>query len=194
MMRRSESLRALGGLDDPVIDVAVTPNRAEAAGVAGIARDLAATGMVGLKTPPPKSYPGDCDCPTRVHLDFAPADAHLCPAFALRLVRGVTNGAAPEWMKKRLRAIGPRPISALVDITNYITFDRGRPLHVFDFARVQAISRAPRPRRRDVLALDGKAYALDGSMVVIADANGVEVDRRNHGRRTFRMRRTAATC
>ena len=110
-----------------------------------------------------------------MHLDFAPADKHLCPAFALRLVRGVTNGPSPEWMQKRLRAIGLRPISALVDITNYITFDRGRPLHVFDFAKVAGDLTVRRARAGEsVLALDGKTYALDESMVVIADENGVE--------------------
>ena len=163
------------GLDDPVIDVAVTPNRPDAAGVAGIARDLAAAGLGSLKTPAPKTYAGAFDCPTRVHLDFAPADQHLCPAFALRLVRGVTNGPSPEWMQKRLRAIGLRPISALVDITNYITFDRGRPLHVFDFDKVASDLTVRRARASEsVLALDGKTYTLDESMVVIADANGVE--------------------
>jgi phenylalanyl-tRNA synthetase beta chain len=163
------------GLDDPVIDVAVTPNRPDATGVAGIARDLAAAGLGKLKTPAPKSVAGSFDCPTRVRLDFAPADKHLCPAFALRLIRGVTNGPSPEWMQNRLRAIGLRPISALVDITNYITFDRGRPLHVFDFAKVAGdlTVRLARPAE-SVLALDGKTYAFDESMVVIADKNGVE--------------------
>jgi phenylalanyl-tRNA synthetase beta chain len=163
------------GLDDPVIDVAVTPNRPDATGVAGIARDLAAAGLGSVKTPAPKAYAGAFDCPTRVRFDFAPADAHLCPAFALRLVRGVTNRPSPEWMQKRLRAIGLRPISALVDITNYITFDRGRPLHVFDFAKVAGDLTVRRARPGEsVLALDGRTYALDESMVVIADANGVE--------------------
>jgi phenylalanyl-tRNA synthetase beta chain len=163
------------GLDDPVIDVAVTPNRPDAAGVSGIARDLAAAGLGALRTAAPRSIPSDFDCPTRAHLDFAPADKHLCPAFALRLVRGVTNGPSPEWMQKRLRAIGLRPISALVDITNYITFDRGRPLHVFDFAKVKGDLTVRRARTSEsVLALDGKSYALDNSMVVIADENGVE--------------------
>jgi phenylalanyl-tRNA synthetase beta chain len=163
------------GLDDPVIDVAVTPNRPDATGVAGIARDLAAAGLGSVKTPAPKAYAGAFDCPTRVRFDFAPADAHLCPAFALRLVRGVTNRPSPEWMQKRLRAIGLRPISALVDITNYITFDRGRPLHVFDFTKVAGDLTVRRARPGEsVLALDGKTYALDESMVVIADANGVE--------------------
>jgi phenylalanyl-tRNA synthetase beta chain len=163
------------GLDDPVIDVAVTPNRPDAAGVVGIARDLAAAGLGALRTAAPRSIQGDFDCPTRVHLNFAPADKHLCPAFALRLVRGVTNGPSPEWMQKRLRAIGLRPISALVDITNYITFDRGRPLHVFDFAKVKGDLTVRRARTSEsVLALDGKSYALDNSMVGIADENGVE--------------------
>ena len=163
------------GLDDPVIDVAVTPNRPDATGVAGIARDLAAAGLGSVKTPTPKSYEGAFDCPTCVSLDFASADKHLCPAFALRLVRGVTNGPSPEWMQKRLRAIGLRPISALVDITNYITFDRGRPLHVFDFAKVAGDLTVRRAGAGEsVLALDGKTYALDESMVAIADADGVE--------------------
>ena len=163
------------GLDDPVIDVAVTPNRPDATGVAGVARDLAAAGLGRLKTPAPKPLAGAFDCPTSVRLDFSPADKHLCPAFALRLVRGVTNGPSPEWMQKRLRAIGLRPISALVDITNYITFDRGRPLHVFDFAKVKGDLVVRRARAGEsVLALDGKSYTLDETMVVIADANGVE--------------------
>ncbi len=163
------------GLDDPVIDVAVTPNRPDATGVAGIARDLAAAGLGKLKTPASKSIDGAFDCPIRVNLDFAPADKHLCPAFALRLVRGVANGPSPDWMQNRLRAIGLRPISALVDITNYITFDRGRPLHVFDFAKVAGDLTVRRAHPGEsVLALDGKTYALDDSMVVIADKNGVE--------------------
>ena len=163
------------GLDDPVIDVAVTPNRPDATGVAGIARDLAAAGLGSVKTPAPKPHAGAFDCPTHVRLDLAPEDKHLCPAFALRLVRGVANGPSPEWMQRRLRAIGLRPISALVDITNYITFDRGRPLHVFDFAKVTGDLTVRRAHSGEsVLALDGKTYALDDSMVVIADANGVE--------------------
>src|SRR5208282_2854238 len=163
------------GLDDPVIDVAVTPNRPDATGVSGIARDLAAAGIGRLKTPAPKSCDGAFDCPTHVHLDFAPADAHLCPGFALRLVRGVTNGPSPEWMQKRLRAIGLRPISALVDITNYITFDRGRPLHVFDAAKVSGDLVVRRAKAgEEVLALDGRTYPLDGTMVVIADDKGIE--------------------
>src|SRR5579872_1953093 len=160
------------GLDDPVIDVAVTPNRPDAAGVAGIARDLAAAGLGKLKTPAPKSFEGAFDCPTRVNLDFAPADRHLCPAFALRLIRGVTNRPSPEWMQKRLRAIGLRPISALVDITNYITFDRGRPLHVFDANKIASPIHARMAKAREMLlALNGQTYTLDPTIPVIADAN-----------------------
>jgi len=163
------------GLDDPIIDINLTPNRPDATGVAGIARDLAAAGLGTLKTLAPQPVAGSFDCPTPVALDFAPGDAHLCPAFALRLVRGVTNGPSPEWMQKRLRAIGLRPINALVDVTNYITFDRGRPLHVFDLAKVTGSLVVRRARAGEsVLALDGKTYALDEGMVVIADDNGVE--------------------
>ncbi len=166
---------AYAGLDDPVIDIALTPNRPDATGVSGIARDLAAAGLGTLKTPAPQPVAGSFECPTRVKLDFSPADAHLCPAFALRLVRGVKNGPSPEWMQKRLRAIGLRPINALVDITNYVTFDRGRPLHVFDAAKVEGALHVRRARAGEsVLALDGKTYALDQSMVVIADERGVE--------------------
>ncbi len=170
-----ETYAAYAGLDDPVIDINLTPNRPDATGVAGVARDLAAAGLGTLKTQAPKPVEGRFDCPTAVTLDFAPGDAHLCPAFALRLVRGVNNGSSPEWMQKRLRAIGLRPINALVDITNYITFDRGRPLHVFDFAKVQGALNVRRARAGEsVLALDGKTYTLDESMVAIADDNGVE--------------------
>jgi len=170
-----QSYAAYAGLDDPVIEIALTPNRPDATGVHGVARDLAAAGLGVLKDGPIPAVSGSFDCPTQVTLDFAAPDAHLCPAFALRLVRGVANGASPTWMQKRLRAIGLRPISALVDMTNYITFDRGRPLHVFDADKVAGALRVRRARAGEsVHALDGKTYALDESMVVIADDNGVE--------------------
>ena len=108
-------------------------------------------------------------------------------------MRGVHNGASPDWMQRRLRAIGLRPINALVDVTNYITFDRGRPLHVFDAAKVEGALRVRRARAGEsVLALDGKTYALDASMVVIADDGGVELIAGDHGRRAFRLRREHA--
>jgi phenylalanyl-tRNA synthetase beta chain len=166
---------AYAGLDDPVIDINLTPNRPDATGVFGIARDLAAAGLGTLKDHVIKPAGGAFDGPVKVHLDLSPADAHLCPAFALRVVRGVKNGPSPDWMQKRLRAIGLRPISALVDITNYVTFDRGRPLHVFDAAKVSGDLHVRRARAGEsVLALDGKTYTLDENMLVIADDNGVE--------------------
>jgi phenylalanyl-tRNA synthetase beta chain len=120
------------GLADPLIEINLTPNRPDATGVHGIARDLAASGLGTLKTGPVEPVAGSGACPVKVRID-AP---DLCPGFALRLVRGVTNGPSPKWLQRRLKAIGLRPINALVDITNYITFDRGRPLHVFDAAKV----------------------------------------------------------
>jgi phenylalanyl-tRNA synthetase beta chain len=170
-----QAYAAYAGLDDPVIEINLTPNRPDATGVAGIARDLAATGIGALKTKQPVPVRGAFDCPVKATLDFTAEDAHLCPAFAYRLVRGVKNGPAPEWMQKRLRAIGLRPINALVDITNYLTFDRGRPLHVFDAAKVSGALHIRRARQGEsVLALDGKTHRLEESMVVIADDNGVE--------------------
>jgi phenylalanyl-tRNA synthetase beta chain len=163
------------GLDDPVFHVGVTPNRPDALGVAGIARDLAAKSMGKLVTPDVAPVPGDGPCPVAVRLDFSEQDRHLCPAFALRLVRGVRNGPSPDWMQRRLRAIGLRPINALVDITNFVTYDRSRPLHVFDAAKVKGdlVVRLAMAGEQ-ILALDGRTYALDGAMVVIADDNGPE--------------------
>jgi phenylalanyl-tRNA synthetase beta chain len=162
------------GLDDPVFDVAVTPNRGDALSVAGIARDLAAAGIGTLKTRSIRPVKGSGASAVKVKLDFG-ATPSLCPAFALRLVKGVKNGQSPEWLQKRLRAIGLRPINMLVDITNFVTYDRGRPLHVFDAAKVKGDLTVRRARDGEqVLALDGKTYALDEMMCVIADANGVE--------------------
>ena len=169
------SYAAYAGYNDPVIDINLTPNRPDATGVAGIARDLAAAGLGTLKSPEPKAIKGSGTCPVTVRLDFTESDMHLCPAFGLRLVRGVKNGASPEWMQKRLKAIGLRPINALVDITNYMTFDRGRPLHVFDLKKVQGTVVVRRAVQGEtIIALDGKTYTLDTGMVVIADDNGVE--------------------
>ncbi|PZU93472.1 MAG: phenylalanine--tRNA ligase subunit beta [Chelatococcus sp.] len=166
---------AYAGLGDAVIEIAVTPNRADALGVAGIARDLAAAGLGTLKTPPVAPLHGAYPCPTKVVLDFAEEDRKLCPAFALRLVRGVKNGPSPEWLQARLRAVGLRPINALVDITNFMTLDRNRPLHVFDAAKVKGDLVVRRARAGEsILALDGKTYELTDEQVVIADDNGVE--------------------
>jgi phenylalanyl-tRNA synthetase beta chain len=163
------------GLADPVIDIAVTPNRPDALGIAGIARDLAAAGLGKLITPIPARKSGEFACPTSVTLDFAPQDRHLCPAFALRLVRGVKNGPSPDWLQRRLAAIGLRPINALVDITNFLTYDRNRPLHVFDAGKVKGGLTVRRARVGEtLLALDGRDYAFGPDMVVIADENGPE--------------------
>ena len=163
------------GLDDPVIEINLTPNRSDCASIHGIARDLAATGIGTLKREPMPPVRGEGACPTSVTLQFDAHDRGLCPLFALRLVRGVKNGPSPEWMQKRLRAIGLRPINALVDITNYMTFDRGRPLHVFDAKKVAGGLTVRRAAEGESLvALDGKTYRLDSDTVVIADANGVE--------------------
>lgn len=162
------------GLDDPVIDIAITPNRPDCTGVAGIARDLAAAGLGRLKDISVVPVPGEGPCPVRVRLEFGDTPS-LCPAFALRLVRGVRNGPSPAWMQRRLRAIGLRPINALVDITNYITYDRGRPLHVFDAAKVAGDIVVRRAREGEqLLALDGRTYRLDPDICVITDDNGVE--------------------
>ena len=162
------------GLDDPVIEINLTPNRPDCASVLGIARDLAATGIGALKSSAEPQIQGEGPCPVAVSLDV-PAASGLAPHFALRLVRGVTNGASPDWMQARLRAIGLRPINALVDITNYMTFDRGRPLHVFDAAKVAGDVVVRFARAGETLkGLDGRDHALGDDMVVIADDNGVE--------------------
>ncbi|HYA05799.1 MAG TPA: phenylalanine--tRNA ligase subunit beta [Xanthobacteraceae bacterium] len=168
------SYAAYAGLDDPVIEINLTPNRGDGTGVHGIARDLAAADMGKFKDPAVRPVNGEFPCPVQVTLDFG-ATPSLCPAFALRLVRGVNNGPSPDWLQQRLAAIGLRPINALVDITNFITFDRGRPLHVFDAAKVRGNLAVRRARPGEtLLALDGKTYTLDESMCVIADDAGVE--------------------
>ena len=163
------------GLADPVFDVNVTPNRPDAASVHGIARDLAAAGLGTLKERPLLAVAGGFPCPVGVRLSFAGAERHLAPAFALRLVCGVRNGPSPEWMQRRLKAIGLRPINALVDITNYITFDHGRPLHVFDAGKVRGnlVVRLARPGE-EIVALDAKTYMLGAETVVIVDDIGIE--------------------
>ena len=159
------------GLDDPVIEINLTPNRSDCTGVHGIARDLAAADMGRFLDAAIKPIKGEFPCPVAVKID----SPELCPAFGLRLVRGVKNGPSPEWLQKRLRAIGLRPINALVDITNFITYDRGRPLHVFDAAKVRGHLTVRRARAGEtLLALDGKTYKLDENICIIADDEGVE--------------------
>jgi phenylalanyl-tRNA synthetase beta chain len=165
---------AFAGLDDAVLDVAVTPNRADCLGVHGIARDLAAASVGEFKDSPIKPIPGKFPCPVKVKLDFG-ATPSLCPAFALRLIRGVKNGPSPDWAQKKLRAIGLRPINALVDVTNLLTYDRARPLHVFDAAKVKGDLVVRRAKKGEkLLALDGRTYDLDPEVCVIADDKGVE--------------------
>ena len=167
------SFAAYAGLDDPIIEINLTPNRPDCTSVYGIARDLAASGLGTLKplAMPAFAVEGETPVALKIVLD----DTRLCPGFALRLVRGVKNGPSPKWMQQRLLAIGLRPISALVDITNYMTFDQGRPMHVFDAAKVKGNLVVRRARDGEtVLALDQREYKLNPSNVVIADDNGVE--------------------
>lgn len=168
------SFAAYAGLDDPVFEIGVTPNRGDCLGVYGIARDLAAAGLGRLKQPDYSAVAGRYDSPLAWSRAEDIGDA--CPFVAGRHFRGVTNGPSPAWMQRRLKAIGLRPISALVDVTNYVTFDLGRPLHVFDAKKVAGDGVAMRWARKceTILALDGREYALEPDMVVIADDNGPE--------------------
>jgi phenylalanyl-tRNA synthetase beta chain len=164
---------AFAGLDDPVIDVGVTPNRPDALGVYGIARDLAAKGVGRLRPLEAAPVAGAYASPIGVELRFDDPANPACPLFVGRHFRGVRNGPSPVWMQRRLRAVGLRPISALVDITNYVTHAFARPLHVFDAAKVRGTIHARFARRGETLAaLDGKTYALDADMTVIADDSG----------------------
>ncbi|SMF39557.1 phenylalanyl-tRNA synthetase beta subunit [Xaviernesmea oryzae] len=167
------SFASYAGLDDPVIEINLTPNRPDCTSIHGIARDLAAAGLGTLK---PQAKPDfRTEGETSVGLKIVLDDERLCPGFALRLVRGVKNGPSPAWMQARLKAIGLRPINALVDITNYMTFDQGRPMHVFDAAKVKGGLTVRRALDGEtVLALDTREYRLTPNNVVIADENGVE--------------------
>jgi phenylalanyl-tRNA synthetase beta chain len=159
------------GLGDPVLEINLTPNRQDCTGVHGIARDLSAADMGKFRDPGIKQIKGEFPCPVKVTVE----DATLCPGFALRLVRGVKNGPSPEWLQKRMTSIGLRPINALVDITNFMTYDRARPLHVFDAAKVKGNLTVRRARDGEtLLALDGRTYTLDSGVCVIADDHGVE--------------------
>jgi len=161
------------GLDDPIIQIAITPNRGDCLGVRGIARDIAASGIGVLKPLDATPVSGAYASPIKVHLKFDAATRKACPYFIGRYVRGVKNGNSPQWVKDKLLAIGLRPISALVDITNLMTFDLGRPLHVFDASKITGHIRPRLARAGESLAaLDGKTYALDETMTVIADDSG----------------------
>jgi phenylalanyl-tRNA synthetase beta chain len=179
------------GADDPVIDVAITPNRQDCMGVRGIARDLAAAGLGVLvptaelgtvlgsdgavtnrvgKTVPNSAGTAHFPCPTEIRTD----DLEGCPAFFGRVIKGVTNGVSPDWMQARLRSAGQRPISALVDITNYVMLDHGRPSHAYDLSKLTGAVFARRATDGEgVTALNGKEYSLTSDMTVIADDAGV---------------------
>jgi len=163
------------GLADPVFDVGVTPNRGDCLGVRGIARDLAAAGLGTLKPVNAEPVPGAFPSPIRVHLDFDDATADACPYFVGRYIRGVRNGESPDWVKARLAAVGLRPVSALVDITNLLTLDVCRPLHAFDADKVHGDIHARLARDGETLrALNERDYALDPEMTVIADDESAE--------------------
>ena len=163
------------GLNDPIIEIAITPNRGDCLGVRGVARDLAAAGIGSLKPLANGPVPGLFDSSINVHLDFADEAKDACPYFVGRLIKGVTNGESPTWLKEKLNSIGLRPISALVDITNLLTFDLNRPLHVFDADKVAGDLRVRMAKGGEtLLALNEKEYTLDDQMVVIADDNGPE--------------------
>ncbi len=159
---------------DPVIEIAITPNRPDALGVRGIARDLAARGLGKLKPRDVDAVEGAFPCPVTVSIDDDTRDQ--CPVFYGRMIRGVTNGPSPAWLQDRLRAIGLRPISFLVDVTNFFTYDRNRPLHVFDVDKIAG--NALRVHRalggETIMALDDKEYTFEAGMTLISDADGVE--------------------
>jgi phenylalanyl-tRNA synthetase beta chain len=154
------------GLDDPVFDVAITPNRQDCMGVRGIARDLAAAGAGALKPLAVPQIEGAFECPVPIRID----DPNGCPAFYGRAVTGLKNGPSPEWMQRRLKSAGQRPISALVDITNYVMLDHGRPAHAYDIAKLEGgLTARPARDGERVRALNEKEYALQPFMTVIAD-------------------------
>jgi phenylalanyl-tRNA synthetase beta chain len=156
--------------NDPVIDVAITPNRQDCMGVMGIARDLAAAGLGTFKPVEVPAIAGSYPCPTEIRTD----DPEGCPAFYGRVIRGVKNGPSPDWMQARLKAAGQRPISALVDCTNYLMLACGRPAHAYDLAQLNGAVVARRAKNGEsVTALNGKEYTLTSEMTVIADDSGV---------------------
>ncbi len=160
---------------DPVIEIAITPNRQDALGVHGIARDLAARGLGTLKPLRQAHVEGQFPCPVSITIDADTRGEGGCHVFAGRLIRGVRNGPSPKWLQDRLTAIGLRPILALVDVTNFFTFDRNRPLHVFDADKVSGNLRVHRAADGQTLVgLDEKTYTFSDGQVVISDDTGIE--------------------
>jgi phenylalanyl-tRNA synthetase beta chain len=166
-----EQYASYAGLSDTVLDIKVTPNRADCLGVRGIARDLAAAGVGRLNPLDATAVPGRFRSPISIDI----TDHSACPLFLGRHLRGLRNGPSPDWLRRRLEAIGLRPISALVDITNFMTIDVNRPLHVFDAGRLPGslTVRFARPGET-LLALNGQEYALDSEITAIADSAGVQ--------------------
>ena len=159
---------------DPVIEIAITPNRPDALGVHGIARDLAARGLGTLIPPVATPVPGTFKCPIHVTIDRE-TQHEACPVFYGRVIRGVKNGPSPQWLQTLLKAVGLRPISALVDVTNFFTYDMNRPLHVFDADKVKGALRVHAAEGGESFAaLDDKTYTLAPGMTVISDSHGVE--------------------
>lgn len=165
-----QPMAPLFGLDDPTIEINLTPNRADCAGIRGIARDLAAKGLGTLKPLNADAVPAKFDTPIKVSIDCPEA----CPQFLGRLVKGVKNGPSPEWLQKRLTSIGLRPISTLVDITNYFTIGLNRPLHVFDADKLKGHIKVRKAKAGETLdALNDKNYTLDATMTAVCDDSGV---------------------
>ncbi|MDP2124201.1 MAG: phenylalanine--tRNA ligase subunit beta [Parvibaculum sp.] len=162
------------GCNDPVIEIAITPNRPDCLGVYGVARDLAAAGLGRLREGSFPPVAGTFESPVGIRLEFPAGAENACPVFAGRLIRGVKNGPSPDWLQNWLKAVGLRPINALVDITNFISLDRGRPLHVYDAAKLKGDIRARLGHKGEkLLALDGKEYNVGPDMCVIADDENV---------------------
>jgi len=156
--------------NDPLFDVSITPNRGDAASVYGVARDLAASGLGRLKSDKVVPVAGKFPSPKTIALNFTPENKDACPIFAGRLIRGVKNGPAPKWVQDKLKSVGMKSISALVDATNLVSQDRGRPLHVFDADKITGNFQARMAKDgEEVPALDEKTYVLDADTIVIAD-------------------------
>lgn len=171
-----EAFAPWAGLDDPIIEIAITPNRADCLGVRGVARDLAAAGLGRLKPLSEVTVASAGESQVKWAIDLPADKSELCPRIAGRSFTGVANGQAPKWMKQRLEAVGQRPISALVDITNYVMIDLGRPLHAYDIDRIKGDTLTIRLAKagEEVEALNEKTYSLDETMLVIADAEGAD--------------------
>lgn len=164
-----QSYAAYAGLEDPVFDIAVTPNRPDCFGVRGIARDLAAAGLGTLRERPSRPLAEESTNPVTITIE----EGSGCEAFAARLIRGVQNGPSSDWLQARLRAVGLRPISALVDVTNFFSIDQARPLHVYDAALLKGGINVRRGNSERFDALNDKTYEATSDDCVIADDSGV---------------------